>query len=93
LLNNFANLVNNYKTKYEMSIFSIMRRSKTIITIFEVIASTLLVDIIVFVLSLKKRNQSSKTTKNALMFKKKNKLSKIKTIINNKKDNDVKTSS
>jgi len=93
LLNNFANFVNDYKTKHEMSISFIMRRLKTIITIFEVIASTFLVDIIVLVLSLKKRNQSSKITKNALISKKRNKSLKIKTTTNSKKDNDVETSS
>jgi len=76
-----------------MSISFIMRRLKTIITIFEVIASTFLVDIIVLVLSLKKRNQSSKITKNALISKKRNKSLKIKTTTNSKKDNDVETSS
>ena len=93
MLNNFANFVNDYKTKHEMSISFIMRRLKTIITIFEVIASTFLVDIIVLVLSLKKRNQSSKITKNALISKKRNKSLKIKTTTNSKKDNDVETSS
>jgi len=93
LLNDFANFVNDYKTKHEMSISFIMRRLKTIITIFEVIASTFLVDIIVLVLSLKKRNQSSKITKNALISKKRNKSLKIKTTTNSKKDNDVETSS
>jgi len=91
LLNDFANFVNDYKTKHEMFIFSIIRRSKTIITIFEIIVSKFLVDIIVLVLLLKKRNRLSKTTKNALMSKKRNKSPKIKTITNNKKDNDVKT--
>ncbi len=93
MLNDFANFVNDYKTKHKISIFFIMRRSKTIITILEVIVSTSLVDIIVLVLSLKKRNQSSKTIENALMSKKRNRSFKIKTTINNKKGNDVKTSS
>ncbi len=74
-----------------MSIFFIMRRLETIITIFKVIALTSLVDIIVLILLLKKRDQLSKTTKNAFITKKKDKLFKIKTITNNEKDNDVKT--
>jgi hypothetical protein len=91
LLNDFANFVNDYKTKYEMFIFFIIRRFKTTIIVFKVIVSKSLVDIIVLVLLLKKRNQLFKTTKNALMPKKKDRLSKIKTITNSKKDNDVKT--
>jgi len=71
LLNDLANFVNKYKTKYEMSIFFIIRRSKTIITIFEIIVLTSLVDIIVLVLLSKKRDRSSKITKNALISKKK----------------------
>ncbi len=89
MLNNFVDLVNNYKTKHKMSIFFIIRHSKTIITIFEIIVSTSLIDIVVLILLLKKCEQLSKTTKNALIFKKKNRLSKIKTIINSKKDNNV----
>jgi len=76
-----------------MLIFSIIRRLKTIITISKVIVSKSLVDIIVLVLSLKKRDQLSKIIENALMSKKRDKLSKIKIITNNKKGNDVKTSS
>jgi len=91
LLNDFANLVNNYKTKYKILIFSIIRRSKTIITIFKVIVSTFLIDIIVLVLLLKKRNRLSKITKNALMFKKRERLSKIKTITSSKQSNNIKT--
>jgi len=74
-----------------MLIFSIIRRSKTIITILEIIVLTLLINIIVFVLSLKKRNRLSKIIKNALIFKKRKKLSKIKTITSSKQDNDVET--
>jgi len=90
LLNEFANLVNDYKRKYEIFIFSIIRRFKTIIIISKVIVSKSLVNIIVFILLLKKRNRSSKTTKNAFMFKKRDKLSKIKIATNSKKDNDDK---
>jgi len=56
LLDNFANLVNNYKIKYKIVSFSTIKRFKTTITIFEVIVLIFLVDIIVFVLLLKKRN-------------------------------------
>jgi len=93
LLDNFANFVNNYKAKYKMFILFIIRRFETIITILELIVLKLLVDIIILVLSLKKRDQLSKTTKNALMSKKRDRLSKIKTTTNSKEDNDVKTSS
>jgi len=89
LLNNFANLVNNYKIKYKIFIFFIIKRSKTIIIIFEVIVSTSLIDIIVFVLLLKKRDRLSKITKNASISKKREKLSKIETTTNSKQDNDV----
>jgi len=89
LLNNFANLVNNYKTKYEMFTFFIIRRFKTIITISKVIVSTSLINIIVFILLLKKRNRLSKITRNALIFKKKERLSKIKTTTSNKQNNNV----
>jgi len=91
LLNDFANLVNNYETKYEMLILFIIRRSKTIITISKVIVSTFLINIIVFVLLLKKRNRLSKITKNAFIFKKRQKLSKIKTTTSSKQDNNVET--
>ena len=91
MLDDFANLVNDYKTKHEISIFFIIRRSKTTITILEVIASKPLVNIIVLVLLLKKRDQLSKATKNALMPKKRDRSPKVKTTTNNKKDNDVKT--
>jgi len=74
-----------------MFILSIIRYLETIITIFEIIVLILLVDIIVLVLLLKKRNQLSKTTKNALISKKKDKLSKIKIITNSKKDNNIET--
>jgi len=84
LLDDFANLVNDYKTKHEMSISSIMRR-------LEMIASIFLVDIIVLVLSLKKRDQSPKTIENALISKKRDRLPKVKATTNSKKDNDVKT--
>jgi hypothetical protein len=90
LLNKFANFVNNYKTKYEIFIFSIIRRFKTIIIVSKVIVSKSLVNIIVFILSLKKRNRSSKTTKIAFIFKKRDKSSKIKIATNSKKDNDNK---
>jgi len=89
LLDNFANLVNNYKTKYEIFIFSIIKRFKTIITISKVIVLTSLIDIIVLVLLLKKRDRLFKITKNALIFKKRERLSKIKTITSNKQDNDI----
>jgi len=93
LLNDFANFVNDYKTKHEMFIFFIIRRFKTIITIFKVIASKFLVNIIILILSSKKRDRLSKIIENALMSKKKDRLSKIKITTNSKKDNDVKTSS
>ncbi len=85
------NLVNNYKTKHKMFIFFIIRRSKTIITIFEISVLRSLVDIIVSILSLKKRDRSFKIVENASMSKKKDKLLKIKIVINKKKDNNVKT--
>jgi len=72
-----------------MFILFIIRYFKTTIIVFEVIVSILLVNIIVFVLLSKKRNQLSKTIKNAFMSKKKNRLFKIKIITNNKKDNNV----
>ncbi len=93
MLNDFANFVNDYKTKYEMFIFFIIRRFKTIIIILEVIVSKSLVNIIVLVLSLKKCDQLSKTIENALMPKKRDRSSKVKTITNSKKNNNVKTSS
>jgi len=49
-----------------------------------------LINIIVLVLLLKKRNQLSKIIENALMFKKREKLSKIKTTTNSKQDNNIK---
>jgi len=58
---------------------------------FKVIVLTSLIDIIVLVLSSKKNDRSPKIAKNALISKKRDKSSKIKSIINNKKDNDVKT--
>jgi len=90
LLNDFANFVNNYKTKHGISIFSTIKCSKTIITISKVIVSTLLIDIIVFVLLLKKRDRSSKIIEKALMFKKREKSSKIKITTSNKQVNNVK---
>jgi len=72
-----------------MFILFIIRYFKTTIIVFEVIVSILLVNIIVFVLLLKKRNQLSKIVENAFMSKKKNRLYKIKIITNNKKDNNV----
>jgi len=89
LLNNFANFVNNYKTNYKIFISFIIKCSKTIITISKVIVSISLVNIVILVLLLKKRKQLPKTIENASIFKKKNRLFKIKTIINNKKDNNV----
>ena len=71
--------------------FLFIRRFKTTIIVFKVIILILLIDIIVFVLLLKKRNRSSKIAKNAFISKKRDRLSKIKTIINNKKGNNVKT--
>ena len=91
MLHNFANLVNNYKTKYEILIFFIIKRFKTIITIFKITISTSLVDIIVFVLLLKKRDRLSKIIKNALMSKKREKLSKIKITTNSKQSNNIET--
>jgi len=91
LLNKFTNFVNNYKTKHEMFIFFIIKRFKTIIIIFKEIVSKFLINIIISILLLKKRNRSSKTTKNALISKEKNRSSKIKITTNSKKDNDVKT--
>jgi len=93
LLNDFANFVNDYKAKHEMSIFSIMRRSKTTIIVSKVTILTSLINIIVLVLLPKKRDQSSKIAKNALMPKKRDRLPKVKTTTNNKEGNDVKTSS
>jgi hypothetical protein len=91
LLDNFTNLVINYKIKYEIFISFIIKCFKTIIIIFEIIVSTFLVNIIVFILLLKKRNRLFKTTKNVFISKKRDRLSMIKTIINNKKNNNVKT--
>jgi len=90
LLDYSTNLVNNYKIKYEIFILSIIRYLKTIITIFKIIVLISLVDIIVLVLLLKKRNRLSKITRNAFIFKKREKLFKIKTITSNKQDNNVK---
>ncbi len=72
-----------------MFISSIIRRSKTTIIVFKISISTSLVKIIVLILLLKKRNRLSKTTKNASIFKKKDRLFTIKIITNNKKDNDI----
>jgi len=71
LLNNFANLVNNYKTKYKIFIFSITKRFKTIMTISKVTILISLINIVVSILLLKKRNQLFKATKNTFIFKKK----------------------
>jgi len=90
LLDNFTNLVNNYKTKYKISILFIIKRSKTIIIIFKVIVLTSLVDIIVFILLLKKRNRLSKIIENASISKKKERLFKIKITTSSKQSNDVK---
>jgi len=89
LLDNSINLVNNYKTKHKISISLIIRRFKTIITILEVIVSILLIDIIVFVLLLKKRDRLSKITKNAFISKKRERLSKIETTTSSKQDNNI----
>jgi len=91
LLDDFANFVNNYKTKYKMLIFFIIKCFETIIIVFEVIVSILLIDIIVLVLLLKKRDWLSKIIENALIFKKKTRLFKIETITSSKQDNNVKT--
>jgi len=88
-LKDFASLINNYKTKHKISISSIIRCSKTTIIVFKIIISTSLVNIIVLILLLKKRNRLSKTTKNASIFKKKDRLFTIKIITNNKKDNNI----
>jgi len=90
LLDNFANLINNYKIKYKMLIFFIIRRFETTITIFKIIVLTFLVDIIVFVLLFKKRDHLSKIIENALVSKKREKLFKIKITTSNKQDNDIK---
>ena len=89
MLDNFANLVNNYKTKYKLFIFSIIRYSQTTIIVSKVIILISLIDIIVFILLLKKRNKLFKTTKIAFICRGKNKLSKIKTTINNNKNNNI----
>jgi len=73
-----------------MSIFSTIRRLETTTTIFKIIVSISLINIIGLILLSKKCNQLSKTTKNALISKKRDKLSKIKTTTNSKKDNNVK---
>ena len=91
MLNNFANFVNNYKTKHKVFILFIIKRFKTIITISKVIVSILLINIVVLVLLLKKRKRLSKTIENALMSKKRDRSSKIKIVTNSKKDNNVKT--
>jgi len=85
LLDNFANFVNNYKTKHKIFILSTIRCFETTTIVFEVIVSISLVNIIVLVLLLKKRSRLSKITKNAFISKKRNRLSKIKITTNNKK--------
>jgi hypothetical protein len=90
LLNNFANSVNNYKIKYKIFISFTIRRSKTTILISKVIVLISLVDIIVLILLLKKHNQLSKIVENTLISKKRDRLSKIKVIINSKKNNNIK---
>jgi len=89
LLDDFVNFVNNYKTKYEILIFSTIRRLETIITISRVSISTFLINTIVLVLSSKKRDRSSKIIENAFISKKREQLSKIKTTTSNKQDNNV----
>ncbi len=74
-----------------MFISFIIRHFKTIITIFEIIVSKLLVNIIVSILLSKKRNRLSKIIENAFMSKKRDRLSKIEIVTNNKKDNNVET--
>jgi len=71
LLDNSTNLVNNYKTKYKISIFFTIKYSKTITTISKIVVSISLVNIIVFILLLKKRNRLSKIAENAFIPKKK----------------------
>ncbi len=71
MLDNFANLVNNYKTKYKISIFSTIKCFETTITISKVTVLISLIDIVVSILLLKKRNQLSKATENTFIFKKK----------------------
>jgi len=56
-----------------MFISFIIKRFKTIIIISKVIVSKSLINIIIFILLLKKRNRLSKTIENALMSKKKDK--------------------
>jgi len=90
LLNNSTSFVNNYKTKHKIFILSIIRRSKTIITISKVIVLILLANIIVSMLLSKKYNRLSKIIENASISKKRERLSKIKTTTNNKKNNNVK---
>ncbi len=89
MLNNFVDFINNYKIKYKVSIFFIIKYFKTIITIFKVIVLIFLINIVVLILLLKKCKRLSKTIENALIFKKRDRLSKIKTIINSKKDNNI----
>ncbi len=72
-----------------MLIFLIIKRSKTTITILEIIVLTSLVDIVVLILLLKKRKRLSKTIENAFISKKRSKLFKIKIVTNSKKDNNV----
>ena len=90
MLNNSTNFINNYKTKHKIFILSIIRRSKTIITISKVIVLILLANIIVSMLLSKKYNRLSKIIENASISKKRERLSKIKTTTNNKKNNNVK---
>ncbi len=71
MLNDFVNFVNNYKTKHKMFILFIIKRFKTIITIFKIIVLTLLANIVVLILLLKKRERSFKTIENAFMLKEK----------------------
>jgi len=73
-----------------MFIFFIIKHSKTIIIIFEIIVSISLVNIIIFILLLKKCDQLSKITRNALISKKREKLSKIKITTSNKQNNNIK---
>jgi len=72
-----------------MLIFFIIKCFKTTVIVFEVIVLISLIDIIVFVLLLKKRNRLSKIIENAFISKKKERLSKIETTISNKKDNNI----
>ncbi len=72
-----------------MFIFFIIKYFKTIITISKVTVLILLVDIVIFVLLLKRRDRLLKIAKNAFISKKRDRLFKIKIVTNNKKNNNI----